>query len=349
MGDFYEKLLGLDIPVLIPLPRDLVASGQFQHWNASTVHKLVVKTTCGNSFQDETSFVDSFPVVIKLYDTLPLYRQFNEPLVETRNSSNNQVLVELSLPVTAMGPGDEFSLDTTVMTNASYHKISKKLRLKEQTLQIKEILECHEGGLPARKVYKLFTQTANYLETLLTTNGIKKHYQIAFPLENDYLNLYASQDAMSLDASINYPSVASRRASDKVIEGVPLTHTQGFTTLGRLFSIRYEAILKLKMAHCKDMEICLPITVSPYNKESSDYILRWIMKECEVAKIAFGKDTIHRVISARDHGDMVRALKGFTKPPILYRHTKTDWVRLGFNIDAFGRNDLGKNLVNYID
>lgn len=355
IGEFHQELLGVDIPILIPLPRDIISSGQFSHWNASTVHMLRVKLSCGTSINDETNYIENFPVVIKLYDNLPLYRQFNEPINESKVSKDQQFIVDLSLPISSVGPKDELAFYTRVLTNTSNYKVSKKLRLKQITMQIKEILECHEGGLPQRKEHKLYSKTEHFEDVPLNSMGLSQEFHLQFPLENDYLQMY-SYSASSSQSSLSNASVKNSTAYfyknknfDTITEGVPITHTQGFTTLGKLFSLRYEIIVKLKLIHGKDMDIHLPLTVSAYDRISSDYLLNWIMKECKVARETFGKSTINAIQSLSTYNGLVDLMKKFVRPPIVYRYTKSDWVRLGFNAEAFGPNNLGKNLVVYID
>lgn len=350
LGEFAQKLLAVDIPVLIPVPRDIVSSGQFPNWNASTVHKLLVKVSVGESATTEVTYVDAFPVVIKVYDLLPLYRQFNEPVFESRTSDDNQIIIDLSLPVSSVGPKDQFVVFAKVMTNTLNYRINRKLKLKQLTLQIKEILECHEGGLPTHKENKIFTTTKNFEDQLLNSLGISHQFILDFPVENDYLQLYSVNSNTIPNASVESDTAYfnKNKALDKIIEGVPITHTQGFSTSGRLFSLRYEAIVKVKLVKGRDMEIHLPFTVSAYDRVSSDYLLKWIMKECLVARERFGKDVVNRIVnSPYDMAcDIFRKLQ---RPPVVYRYTKADWVRLGFNADAFGMNDMNKALVDYID
>ncbi|ODV82323.1 uncharacterized protein CANTADRAFT_4334 [Suhomyces tanzawaensis NRRL Y-17324] len=365
MGEFHRVLLGLDIPVMIPLPKDIIASGMFPNWNASTVHTLCVKISCGDTYDSELTFLETFPIAIKVYDTLPLYRQFNEPVVESRVSGDQQILVDLSLPVSSVGPRDEFLLNTKVLTNHLHNKIKKNLRLNKLTLQIKEILECHEGGLPTRKELKIHTQThtLNLEDSQISTQGFAYNFQVPFPVQNDYLQLFTNNyeniqneyyeqqhqyvdDQTTLIQSIN---ISKNKVIDELDEGIPLTHVQGFTTLGRLFSLRYEVIFKAKLSHSKDIEVRLPITVSPYDRVSSDYLLQWIIRECEQARNKFGKQVINDIVNTSKYDEVVTKLSRFNPPPVIYRNIKPDWVRLGYNELAFGKNPSGKALVQYID
>lgn len=352
-------MLGLDIPVLIPLPRDIISSGKFPLWDALSTHNLCVLVCCGDSPENEIVYTESFPVSIKLYDTLPIYRVYNDPIIETRTSANQQVIVELAMPVSSVGPADSLTLFVRTMTNAQNYKVKRNLRLNKLTLQIKEILECHEGGLPIHKELKLITTNKVYTvdEQLLTTQGISHQFQLDFPIENDYLQLYSGNSNKSLtiqsrddheSLAIQLTNISRNIELDKLDEGIPNTHTQGFTTFGKLFSIRYEVVVKINMSHAKDIEVRLPLTVLPYDRVSSDHILQWIHKECEAANYKFGKNMVHQLASCLNYEETKALIHNYNPPPVLYRNIKSDWVRLGYSSESFG-SKLGRNLVQLID
>lgn len=360
VGDFSKQLLGLDIPILIPLPRDIISSGHFSNWNASTVHNLFVKVSCGSTYSNEMNFIESFPVPIKLYDTLPIYRQYNEPVSESRTSDDQRVLVELSLPVSSVGPMDEILAFVKVMTNPSNNKIRKNLRLNKITFQIKEILECHEGGLPIKKENKIFTRTKEFQndENMLTTQGISHKISHQYPFDNDFLQMYTktrseysglTKNTDEAGTIITTLSIHQNKNLDDHLDGVPATHTQGFTTLGKLFSLRYEIIIKIKLAGSKDFDIRLPITVSAFDRVASNYLLEWILKECEEARNKFGKQMIHAIINTSNYEEIKASIRPYVPPPVVYNYRKADWLRLGYNGDAFGMNSSNLQLVLYID
>lgn len=353
VGDFSQRLLGLDIPILFPLPKDIISSGIFPNSQAATLHYLLVRIACGVSHDKEVTFVESFPISIKTYDTLPIYRQFNEPLTDVLASNDNQVIVEVVLPHTAVGPEDDFIVNTKVATNHLHNKISRKLRLKQLTFQIKEIIECHEGGLPPKREVKLYTTTRQFdgdsLDTgALSSAGIKTIFNIAFPVESSFLSLFKPYDFLRSSDELASTKIVKEVGHGKLDEGIPITHIQGFTTAGKYFSIRFEMVIKVKLVHSKDMEIRLPLTVSPYDRATSEYLLQWIMKQCLTAREKFGSGVINSMINTHNYGAMVDLLVPFTPPPIVYRYRKQDWIRLGYNGDAFGSN-TGKSILNYID
>lgn len=350
MGDFYQELLALDIPVLLPLPRDLAASGCFGLWNAQTVHYLYVRFTGGTSAASELSYAEAFAVPIKIYDTLPLYRQFNEPVVETRRSADNQVVVELSIPVSSLGPRDPFVANARISANPLNNKRKKNLGLKQVTLHVKEILECFDGGLPTKKEHKLFTKTTEH-DASLTTEGSLHEFSFRFPYENDYLQLYSPVEVDPLNMHVQQASATFNKNKHygKIAPGIPLTHIQSFTTLGKLFSIRFELTLKVKIAHGKDVEIQVPLTVAPYDRCSCDYLLRWITTECQIARERFGREVVSTVVHTHNHDEVQLHLHRYCLPPITYRNNRADWARLGYNPSAFGKHAPDRALVEYID
>jgi len=356
VGEFYEKLFALDIPILVPLPKDITSSGYFPRWNSQTTHELYVKVNCGISVESEITYGQAFPVVIKVYDTLPLYRQYNEPVTETRNNSNNQVLIETTIPHSSVGPTDEFTLTAKIMTNHLNNKLRRNIKLNLVTLQIKEIIECHDGGLPPKREYKLFTTTKEFVENnVINTNGISHTFKFKYPGVNDYLCLYGGSKTaipagnVDPDEPLTIQSINLARDNyiDKLDDGIPLTHTQGFTSIGSFFTVRYEINLKFKFSHAKDLDFRLPLTVCPYDRRSSQYLLNWIMLQCDDAKSRFGSRFIHHLCGPISYEHTVPLINRFRPPPTIYRYTRADWVRLGYDIDSWGTS--GKNLVQYID
>lgn len=340
MGQFYQKLLALDIPILLPLPKQLTSSGYFPSWNASTVHYLCVRFTGGTSAHTEFSFEEKFAIPIKLYDTLPLYRQFNEPIIEQRPSSDNQVLVDLELPISSLGPLDPFHLRVKIGGNPLHNKRKRNLRLKLVTMQLKEYMQGFDSGLPSKREIKLRSET-DECDKPITADGTTHIFEFPFPFDNDFLRHFAVSDATEpyrdqLTVKFSSATFNKNRNLSKITEGVPVTHTQGFTTLGRLFSIRYEVIVKVKISHGKDTIVHLPLTVSPYDRASSEYLLSWIKGECLVARDLFGRDTVNQAASTFKDEEVHMMLQRFRPAPVLYKVNRTDWEALGYSLDRYG-------------
>lgn len=340
MGEFYQKLIALDVPLLIPIPRTITSSGFFPSWNASTVHYLCVRFTGGTSPHTEFSFEEKFAIPIKLYDTLPLYRQFNEPLVEQRPTSDNQVLVDLELPISSLGPLDQFHLRVKIGANPLHNKRKRNLRLKLVTMQIKEYMQGFDSGLPVKREIKLRSDT-DECDRPITSDGSTHIFEFPFPYDNDFVHHFSLSDAQinNEELSVKFPSATfnKNRNLPKAAEGIPVTHTQGFTTLGRLFSIRYEIIVKVKISHGKDTVVTLPLTVSPFDRDSCEYLLSWIKGECLLARDRFTKETVNRVAATFKDEEVHMLLQRFCPPPVVYRVNKADWEALGYTVDNYGQ------------
>ncbi|KAI5961032.1 uncharacterized protein KGF55_004299 [Candida pseudojiufengensis] len=354
INGFSEKLLGLDLPILIPIPRDVTSSGCSTTFGSITTHYLTVKVITGESSATEVSFVEMFPVVIKLYDTLPLYRQFNEPVVEIRNSPDNQIIAEITIPNSSIGPGDQLNINCKLMTNSSNNKIKKHLQLKQQTFQVKEFLECYDGGLPPLRENKIHSITTHPNQEL-NTQGIISKFSFEFPKYHEFLDLFKQSEPLIISQEvvndydttvIDLTNISNQKLMDKLIEGLPITHIQSFTSQGRFFSIKFEIIVKLKFSKAKDFDIKFPITICPYDRESSEYLLQWIMHECEVAKARFGKQFIDQFFASKHYNDICALMSSYKAPPTVYRYCREDWIKLGHDGDSFGKS---KNIVSFID
>lgn len=351
IGQFSQEMLALDVPLIVPLDRAIVSSASSTTWGATTRHLLLVKATVGVSAAAEVTFVQSFAIPIKTYDTLPLYRQYNEPLRDTQLSDDKQVQVEINLPNSAVGPQDKISIGVRIAANALHRHISRALLLKQITVQLKEVLECFDGGLPARKENKLHSSSKEY-GVPLTTEGVQFLFQMPFPYFNDLLDLYAQPQPYGPLAGLVNLAVASFTKNSnfsQLEEGIPLTHVRGFTLVGKLYALRYELILKVKIGHGKDFDYTLPITVSPYDRASSAYLIDWIKAECLVARERFGKALVAKFASSHSWDTAYRDLRRCIPPPSVYYNTREDWAKLGYNPEAFGRPHVEKTLSDYID
>lgn len=266
-------------------------------------------------------------------------------------SDDNQVQANIVLPVSAVGPQDPFSLSVVIAANYLSSKINRNLSLKLVSLQLKEILECFDGGLPARKESKLYTDTKEFGKHL-NTEGVKCEFLLKFPYFNDLLDLYPDGRSRTFDAGeVNHAPASFNRSIifPQWAEGIPLTHFCGFTLVGKLYALRYELVLKVKISNGKDLEYTLPITVSPYNRQSSGYLIDWIKSECLIARERYGKHVVAKFARSHTWDTVYHDLKHMIPPPSVYYNTRVDWTRLGYSPDAFGRPFAEKAFSEYID
>lgn len=317
-----ESILGIDLPFIVPLPRDVTSSCHMARWSATTQHLLRVTVSHGSK---EIVKAD-FPLVVKRYDTLPLYRQFNQPITRTEDSADRQVMCEYSIPNLSVGPRD----DLIVYVKVASHPGKRKAKLKRIGLELRERVCCHEGGL-GNKDTKIVTFAQDFDNVPITTQGIASQLSLTFPVENDVLaSIMSSQDKSPREC------VASTEYTHTEI---PLTHAKGFSLEGKLYSIQYELVLRIKLSHARDIETRQPITVCPFDRISSGGFLKWIMKEWEITRKEFGEAS---------NEELSKLVDQQTLPTKLYRlKNKSDWSVLGLSDRAVG--STGKSLAFFVD
>lgn len=339
VGEFFTEALALNVPVLLQLPRDVPPSGYLERWNATTVNILHVTVVCGRSALTQFKVVETFPIAVQQYDSLPLYRQFNEAVVESTQLPDRQANLEVELPVSSLGPGDPLLLRATVAANPLYNRRKKNLTLKLVTLQLKHVFEAFDGGLPPKKDYKVLSQTVESNRPL-TTEPWLHEFVFEFPRDNEFLLLLAHNDMRDyLECQVTQPTATFNRNRHytHVPQGVPLTHLLEFSLRGKLYSIRFELCVKVKIGHGKDMEMTLPVTVSPYDRSSCEYLLPWIKAQCMLAREKFGRDVVGAIAQTLNGDEIQRMVGQYNPPPTVFKYTKKDWVRLGYASAAFGK------------
>lgn len=345
MGQLVVKnVLGVDIPMIMAIPHDVPLLGLFSNWNSLTIHTLHVEYTVGSRGDSEQhTYVKDFPLVIKRYDNLPIYRQFLEPKTHRRVLANQQVIINVTLPETlCVGPMDTFSVHINLKANNLHSHLQRDVRLKQLTIQLREVCTCHEAGLTPRREIKLSTTNKQFNDSdnILNTVGLSHTFNLKFSRVNDYLSIYdtlevippleATKDPEAALFMIDNSSLARERVLDKLDDGVPLTHGFGFTTSeGKLFRISYEMNVKLKLSGAKDIEERFPLTVLAYDRQSSEALLPWIMHECEVAKARFGKEVVQAAATGASK------LLDYSTPPIVYYNTLNDWLKMGYPRQAY--------------
>lgn len=188
-----EEVVGVDIPFVVPIPRDITPSGRFPYFGALTTHELRAMVAWdGKTTEVHT---ETFEVQIKTYDALPVFGQFNEPILQTDRLPDSAVMVEYRVPTLAIGPGDQWTMELNISANqwGGQHGFRSRLarasgntniRLKGMKLEMLAILECHEGGLPPRKVHRLVLASSNY-DVLIDSNGWLHKVSLGYPFGED--------------------------------------------------------------------------------------------------------------------------------------------------------------------
>ncbi|ODV97663.1 hypothetical protein PACTADRAFT_83106 [Pachysolen tannophilus NRRL Y-2460] len=348
-----EEILGMDLPFIISLGKDIISSSRFPRWDASNQHNLSALITYHSKTNSNNLEVVTvkFPIQIKKYDTLPLYRQFNEPITRTVDSTSTQVLCEYSIPNLSIGPKDDLIIYLKICTinpgPDSILKKAKKLKLKKITVELKEILECHEGGLHNQEA-TLISEIQDFEDLVIPSQGFATQLSLVCPMENNMLEM--STTPITSKLNLNEPSSNFEILPSKIINdihsGTPISHdSQGFTSIGKLFSIYYELVIKIKMAgKNNNIVISQPITICPYDRITSVNLLKWIMKEYEMSSKQFSLDAT-QLTETNDNEELNRVMAQACKPPVLYRpNNHRDWTKLGFSESCMNKKKLVYNI-----
>ncbi|ONH66839.1 Arrestin family protein 1 [Cyberlindnera fabianii] len=281
-----DRIIAMDVPFLIGIRTDICPTSEGSR--GTTTHRLEVNVNSGKQSREYL-----FPVVISTYDTLPLYRQFNEPISKVVDSRDNAVMVDYSLPTSAIGPHEELVVNFKLSTNPVYPKLADKVKLKKITMEIVEVFDCR-CDKSFIKESTLVSSIKDYGNTYLGVRGLTESLTISQkPSENDKYRLFLKhQDPKLLrtNASVNNNSSSSSNELRPLIidyneDTIPLTHHQPMTKRSILFSTYYELRLFFKLSGAKDVEVKQPITIAPFDRTKSIYLLKWIIKESEMAEI----------------------------------------------------------------
>lgn len=346
VGLFDKEMLGLDIPLIVPLPCDVPPSIFSPTWDASCVNQLVVKVAGGASASTEMLFASTFDIPVQSFESLPLYRQFSEPVRETHISLDNYSVVHSTVTLTCVGPQDKLSIVLQVLANPMHNKHIKALGLKEITVKLNEVLECFDGGLPTHKVSQLASFHKNY-NTDLTTKGLTEKITLVLPYRNDWLDLYDGSRGLSEAVVTSGTATFARfKAHSTPATGVPLTNTQSFSMEGKLFTLRHQVSVEVNISHGKNIEFLVPITVSPFNVSSCEYLFLLIREECQVARELFGNEMVNELAYEKNQDTAQNILQSFCPPPSVIGYTRAGLQELGCNPDKVG---TGSTALMYID
>lgn len=89
MNGFSQHVLGVDLPVMIPVPKDIIPSGYLPTLGASTTHYLAIKVVTGETSGVEASYIDTF---LLSSEHMILYRYTGNSMNQWLNSINRKII-----------------------------------------------------------------------------------------------------------------------------------------------------------------------------------------------------------------------------------------------------------------
>lgn len=284
-----DSVVTVDLPFIISIKDDICATSESLKFGKVN-HYLQVVATSNNVMR-----VFEFPVMITTFDTLPLYRQFNQPISRCCDSKDRLLIMEYSLPSTAIGPQEELVINTriSVVPNMMKQKLIDKIKLKKVQIELVEIFDCR-CDKSFIKEQLLLNEVHEFQDEFVGLNSLNQQFHIKLDLEDKYSVFTKHQNEELLyenneNSNYNYESNDKpNNLKPEIIDHndyspVPLTHFQPLTRRSKFFSFYYELRIKCKFSNVKDIEIVQPIIISPYNRNQSRKLIQWIRKEQELA------------------------------------------------------------------
>ncbi|ODV91387.1 hypothetical protein CANCADRAFT_32045 [Tortispora caseinolytica NRRL Y-17796] len=261
-----SNLLALSIPFVFPLPVELTLPQSLlierKTYTLSTLYQLYVNVKPSPSGKEKKTLSIAHPVTIQTYDSMPIFGQFNTPLVRSTKDKNHLVTFECKLTRTAFGPGDAMPLSIDVIPNLAFPK-STKVKLAHVQITVSETIThtplSEDSNVRRRDIGK---QEFNP-SCALTNSGYHKAISFSFPYSsyrNDHYEIHP-----------------------KPKPGYPLLDINAFSTEAHLYKIEYSLHCKISyktgIASSNTLSVELPITVSPHTYEYAQAILPIIQNE----------------------------------------------------------------------
>ncbi|KAH3678113.1 hypothetical protein WICMUC_001677 [Wickerhamomyces mucosus] len=281
-----DRLISMDLPFLIGLQNELCPTSS--NFKVSTEHFLEVAINHGTN--GKLLKTVEFPIIITTFDTLPLYRQFNQLVTKTVDSKDHNVILEYSLPTNAIGLTEELNINLKILNNQSQIKKIDRIKLKKISSSLIEVFDCRCDKSFIKETV-IQTHSKDYSATL-GLKGINEQIIIKFDDESIFekfkiFNKHEDIDLMKRRHPPQNIQLNSQDLKAQIIQNgtlsIPLNQYGNITKKSNLFNIYFELKILLKFSGAKDIEIRQPVTISFFDRIKSLKLLKWIMKETELS------------------------------------------------------------------
>ncbi|KAH3684889.1 hypothetical protein WICPIJ_004132 [Wickerhamomyces pijperi] len=288
-----KKIVSLDVPILIPIPRDIAPTSN--NLKIETKHNLEVEVHFNNhkSLKREV-----FPVVISTYNHLPIFGEFNELITKTIDSSDHKVILEYSLPTNAIGPNEDLIINCKVLNNQSIVKNLEKIKLKSIKVELLEIFDCRcdrsftkvtalqsntidlnggeqlgYDGLLKRITFRVDQSSSS--ETLIKLQTFHKHQDPSLLVFRKPEEVYDPSRNIVNTGTLIPDFIDNYKADIQT-----LSSYGNFTKKSTNFQISFELKMSFNFnSAAKDMELKIPIIISNYDRVKSEKLWGWIQDE----------------------------------------------------------------------
>lgn len=259
-GRIHEECIGMDLPFLLTLPtkKPLPASISLSKGVVETTYQLFISIIYGKQQLHHVPV----PVRIKRYDTLSTFGAYRVPIVKSVVSADHIVSLDYCLPCCSFGPTDNIMVYIKIVPNPDWPSKSKKVKLEKVTMQVVEVITFnHSGDEPMGRRRRL-AKTSIQLDLRLSEQGFNSEMTLDYPLA----------DLQEKEGLI-----------PKERQEVPIISKSGFTTTSALYKVEYLLIIKVRLVHCKDIEVEQPITITPFDHATCMSFMKCISDSVEYA------------------------------------------------------------------
>ncbi|CCH57858.1 hypothetical protein TBLA_0A00570 [Henningerozyma blattae CBS 6284] len=352
-----EKLiLGIDIPLTIALPDDVKETNFNPRFGKTiTLFECNVHYTLPSSsnFSDGTN-IRSFmqPVNVERYTYLATKRLY-PPITKQAYSADKKFIVNYTIHNPCITSDDLLhvtidikpNLSGTISTNQR-GLFSKKVKLKNLSYDIKEILEVQDSHMIDSREHILHSTIQNVGQVLDNT-GIKLKSDIRICTKNEYFRQFEScmQEPSFLyklpERETKYykgkertgflvEETKTKLISNKSDSLIPFQYHTAITTFGKLFSIDYVLYMRFKISNGKDFELKHRIDISPWPLVQIKYIEQIIDEERETARYAkqfyenFGGIKRNKISGDLEYPSL---------PPVIYFYDEENLKKLNIFFD----------------
>ncbi|KAK9239929.1 hypothetical protein V1525DRAFT_371915 [Lipomyces kononenkoae] len=245
-----NELYAADLPFVysLPLSREfpLPASMQISKQAKITYRLDALLKEFENQSQYETAAY--CPITIVRYDNNRVFQQYLQGNSLMKESDDKVVYATLQLDYTSFGPGDVIRIVAGVTPNPDWTHRSSKVKLQQITAKLEEELR--------------FNTTSDGTISKMTT--VRSH---RVPLNNAKIG----PNGLYHEITFSVPTL-DRSARDSPFipssdDGIPNSTISQFSTVSSLLVVNYFIYLSAKMSGCKDVELRMPVAITPFNTE----------------------------------------------------------------------------------
>ncbi|KAK9488058.1 hypothetical protein V1527DRAFT_494584 [Lipomyces starkeyi] len=247
-----NQFYAVDLPFVysLPLSREfpLPASMQIAKQAKITYRLDALLKEFENQSKYETAAY--CPITIVRYDNIRVFQQYLQGNSLMKESDDKVVYVSLQVDYTSFGPGDVIRVVAGITPNPDWTHRSSKVKLHQITVKLEEELR--------------FNTTSDGTISKMTT--VRSH---RVPLNSANMGPNGQYHEITFSVPMSDRSARDSSYIPNSDDGIPNSTISSFSTVSSLLVVNYYLSLATKMSGCKDVELRMPVAITPFNKDIS--------------------------------------------------------------------------------